>query len=240
MHRKRTRKIWGDFEKVRVELSPASGEDGSAFACSRKPCQWPLWRVPHVLVGGRWKSQNRKNVYLSPYVEEPLNSKVIKNFVPELRSRVFVFRDSCVLCYIYIWTFYVRFTHSRIWLLYIRSPTLLYLHHPRRPGCVNVVIYLIFCLDEALGRMNGAGWLCLWVLWYINLCRLFNAKSAFPKTPALLEPPPSDCLVSIPGHSLGGGLLSFCKSTSRLGNMNGAPNENWLTLEGLLIKLAKH
>ena len=25
--------------------------------------------------------------YLSPYVEKPLNSKVIKSFVPELRSR---------------------------------------------------------------------------------------------------------------------------------------------------------
>ena len=36
---------------------------------------------------GRWKSQNRKNVYLSPYVEEPLNSKAIKSFVPELKSR---------------------------------------------------------------------------------------------------------------------------------------------------------
>ena len=32
--------------------------------------------------GGRWKSQNRKIVPLSPYVEEPLNSKVIKSFVP--------------------------------------------------------------------------------------------------------------------------------------------------------------
>ena len=30
--------------------------------------------------------QNRKNVYLSPYVEKPLNSKVIKGFVSELRS----------------------------------------------------------------------------------------------------------------------------------------------------------
>ncbi len=39
------------------------------------------------LGSGRWKSQNRKNVYLSPYVAEPLNSKVIKSFVPELRSR---------------------------------------------------------------------------------------------------------------------------------------------------------
>ena len=43
--------------------------------------------MSHERGGGRWKSQNRKNVYLSPYVEEPLNSKVIENFVPELRSR---------------------------------------------------------------------------------------------------------------------------------------------------------
>ena len=42
----------------------------------------------HV-VWGRWKSQ----VYLSPYVEKPLNSKVMKSFVPELRSR------KCFLCF---------------------------------------------------------------------------------------------------------------------------------------------
>ena len=49
--------------------------------------------------GGRWKSQNRKIVPLPPYVEKPLNSKVIKSFVPEQRSRYvfFVFRDSYVL-----------------------------------------------------------------------------------------------------------------------------------------------
>ena len=28
--------------------------------------------------------------YLSPYIEKPLNSKVIKSFVPELTSRVFL------------------------------------------------------------------------------------------------------------------------------------------------------
>ena len=50
--------------------------------------QWPCG-VYHSCCGGRWKSQNRKNVYLSPYVEEPLNSKVINSFVPELRGRVF-------------------------------------------------------------------------------------------------------------------------------------------------------
>ena len=51
---------------------------------------------------GRWKSQPRKIVPLSPYVGKPFNSKVIKSFVPELRSRqvFFVFRDSYV---IHIW-----------------------------------------------------------------------------------------------------------------------------------------
>ena len=67
-------------------------------------------RAPHE-IGGRWKSQNRNNVYLSPYVEEPLNSKLIKSFVPELRNR------KCFSCfeipmfyvlYIYI---YVHFTY---------------------------------------------------------------------------------------------------------------------------------
>ena len=59
------------------------------FACAQRP-----WAgVARDGVGGRWKSQSRKNVYLSPYVDEPLNSKVIKGFVPELRSR------KCFLCF---------------------------------------------------------------------------------------------------------------------------------------------
>ena len=50
---------------------------------------------------------------LSPYVKEPLSSKVIKSFVPELRSRYvfFAFREYYVLS---LWTFDVRFTHSHI------------------------------------------------------------------------------------------------------------------------------
>ena len=51
-----------------------------------------LRRGPHV-VWVRWKSQHRKIVYLSLYVEKPFNSKVIKSFVPELRSR------KCFLCF---------------------------------------------------------------------------------------------------------------------------------------------
>ena len=63
-----------------------------------------LGQVSHEMGGGgRWKSQNREIVPLSPCIEEPLNSKVI-SFVPELRSRYlfFEFRDSYVLCYVYI------------------------------------------------------------------------------------------------------------------------------------------
>ena len=75
----------------------------------------------HMCWGSRWKSQNRKIVPLSPYVEEPLNSKVIKSFVPEQRSRqvFFVFRDSYVLS---LWTFYVRFTHSHIMAMVHSDP----------------------------------------------------------------------------------------------------------------------
>ena len=55
---------------------------------------------------------------LSPYVEEPLNSKVIKSFEPELRSRYvfFEFRDSYVLCYIYIYIYeqYMSISHIAV------------------------------------------------------------------------------------------------------------------------------
>ena len=65
--------------------------------------------------GGWWKSRNRKIEPLSAYVEERLNSKVIKSFVPEqIRRYVFFeFRDSYVL-YIYIWTSNEHFAYSCI------------------------------------------------------------------------------------------------------------------------------
>ena len=67
--------------------------------------------------GCRWKSQNRKNVYLSPYAEELLNSKIIKSFVPELRSRKCFSCFEIPVFYVYVqslWIFDVRFTHSHI------------------------------------------------------------------------------------------------------------------------------
>ena len=73
--------------------------------------------------GGRWKSQNRKIVPLSPYVEEHLNSKVIKSFLPEQRSR------KCFSCfkipmgyvfYLYGHSMYVsHIAISWLWFMYI-------------------------------------------------------------------------------------------------------------------------
>ena len=110
------RGFWRFWKSQLVELRLDIGREGSTFACSPKPGQWPLWRVPHVL-GGRWKSQNRKNVYLSPYVKEPLNSKVIKSFVPELRSRKCFSNFEIPMFYLYGHSMYV--SHIAIsWLWY--------------------------------------------------------------------------------------------------------------------------
>ena len=64
------------------ELSFAAGRRRLTFACMPRPCGGCA-RVE----GGRDGKFSLKRWYLSPYVEKPLNSKVIKSFVPELRSR---------------------------------------------------------------------------------------------------------------------------------------------------------
>ena len=101
LHQKRGRRILGIWEKS-VSWVFAAEEDGwlSGVAVALRP-------VPCV-VGGRWKSQRRKIVYLSPYVEKPFNSMVIKSFVPELRIRK-CFCVSGFLCYQYVR--YVHYEH---------------------------------------------------------------------------------------------------------------------------------
>ena len=76
--------------------------------------------------GGRWKKQNRKNVYLSPDVEEPLNSKVIKSFVSELRSRKCFSNFEIPMFYLYGHSMYV--SHIAIsWLWYRNRDIILHL-----------------------------------------------------------------------------------------------------------------
>ena len=69
-------------------------------------------------------------MYLSPYVEEPLNSKVIKYFVPELRSRkcfsCFEILCSMYICYKHYERFayryeYVHFTYSYLAMVQVKS-----------------------------------------------------------------------------------------------------------------------
>ena len=110
-HTGSARRIWGILKCQLVELSLAVRRRKVTFSCSLRP-----WAgVPRVGGGVRWKGQNRKNVYLSLYVEETLNSKVIKSFVPELRSRKCFSCFEIPMFYVYmLWTFYVSFTHIRI------------------------------------------------------------------------------------------------------------------------------
>ena len=81
------------------------------FACS----PWP--RVGWGRGLGRWKSQ----VYLTPYVGKPFNSKLIRSFVPEQRCRqvFFVFRDSYVL-WIYVMNILCTFHISVSWVCYVK------------------------------------------------------------------------------------------------------------------------
>ena len=99
----------------------ASEEDGwlSGLAEIRPVVRGRVPRVVVVVGGDRWKSQHRKIVYHSSYVEKPFNSKVIKSFVSEQRSR------KCFSCFgipmisIYeLWTFYVHFKYSCMAMLH--------------------------------------------------------------------------------------------------------------------------
>ena len=100
---------FGEFWRKLVELRTGHRTRRVDFcllaeALGRCRTRWWWW-------GGRWKSQNRKNVYLSPYVKT-FNSKVIKGFVPALRS------CKCFLCFeipmfyvLSLLTFNGRFTY---------------------------------------------------------------------------------------------------------------------------------
>ena len=59
-------------------------------------------------------------MYLSPYVEEPLNSKVIKSFVPELRSRQ-VFSVYVYTCYEHNECFAYRYEYLAMVHFYIQQ-----------------------------------------------------------------------------------------------------------------------
>ena len=108
---------FGEILKKSVELSPVS-EKHSWLSLARGG----LGQVSHRM-GGRWKSKYRKIEPLSPDIEKPLNSKVIKSFVPELRSRKCFSCFEIPIFYVYIYIYMNMLcpflTYPWLWYIYI-------------------------------------------------------------------------------------------------------------------------
>ena len=107
------RGFWEIWKSQLVELRTRHWTRRVDFRGSQRPDEFAHYRR-HT----RWWADGKVNIErlcLSPYVKEPLNSKVIKSFVPELRSRKCFSCFEIPMFYVYmLWTFYVRFTHSHI------------------------------------------------------------------------------------------------------------------------------
>ena len=107
--------FWG-FWKKSVELSLVVRRRRVTFASS----SWPCGRCHTCWGGGADGKASIERLCLSPYVEEPLNSKVIKSFVAELRSRKYFSCFGIPMFYVYmLWTFYVRFSYSCMAMLQV-------------------------------------------------------------------------------------------------------------------------
>ena len=108
-HAPEARGGFGGFWKSQLSWELNTEREGSSFGARRG--QTNLRATDTARDRGQME-KNRKNVYLSPYVEEPLNSKVINSFVPELRSRKCFSCFGISMFYIYmLWTFYIRFPY---------------------------------------------------------------------------------------------------------------------------------
>ena len=87
---------FGDLRKVRVEFLPR--KKTVDFWGSPRPCggcrKWWWWGG-----GADGKVSIERFCISLPHIEKPFNAKVIKSFIPELRSRK-VFRVSGFLCYL--------------------------------------------------------------------------------------------------------------------------------------------
>ena len=114
-HTPEARRGFWEFWRKLVELRTRHRTRRVDFRGSLRPDEFTRYGHLRETRRGRWKSQNRKNVYLSSLCR---NSKVKKGFVPELRSRYvfFVFRDSYVLC-IYVMNILCTFHIFRMAML---------------------------------------------------------------------------------------------------------------------------
>ena len=111
MHRKRARWILGDLKKS-VELRTRHQTGRVDFRGSQRPDKFARYGRCTRWGEADGKARIERMCISLPYVEEPLNSKVIKSFVSELRSRKCFSCFGIPMFYVYmLWTFYVRFTY---------------------------------------------------------------------------------------------------------------------------------
>ena len=112
--------FWGFWRKT-VSWVLRSEEEGWLSLARRNQASSLVGGSTRV-GGGVDEKASIERLCLSPYVEKPFNSKVIKSFVPELRSRYvfFVFRDSYVL-FIYVMNILCTFHISISWVWYLPS-----------------------------------------------------------------------------------------------------------------------
>ena len=122
-HAPETRGGFGGFWKS--QLSSASGEDGWLSLARRSQASGLVAGATRV--GGADGKVIIERLCISlPYVET-FNSKVIKGFVPELRSRYVFFRVSGFLYSMYICyeIFYVHFTYPNLAMVHGEAPVML-------------------------------------------------------------------------------------------------------------------
>ena len=110
-------RIWGILKKGSwVENKTPNGKGRlSGLAKVRRIC---ALRAPHG-----WGADGKASIErlcLSPYVEKPFNSKVIKIFVPELGSRKCFWCFRIPMFYVYVLrTFHVSFTYLYLAMVYM-------------------------------------------------------------------------------------------------------------------------
>ena len=107
-------RIWGIWEKwVSWELDSELSGLAEADKFVRYGC--------HTWWGADGKVIIERLSISLPYVEKPFNSKVIKSFIPELRSRK-CFRVSGFLCYLYMsYEHSICVSHIHVWLCCTKS-----------------------------------------------------------------------------------------------------------------------
>ena len=123
-----TRRIWGDFEKVSELRWDLPRKKTVGF---RLLVETFVAGATRVGVGRADEKACIERLFLSRYVEEPLNSKVIKSFLPAQRSRkrfscfeipmfyvIYVMNVPCTFC-IFVYMAMVLFQCQRVLIFFL-------------------------------------------------------------------------------------------------------------------------